>query len=60
MIILHLFPKILLNQLIQGARKLNLHLTAVIPPSAVLHQQVAALPFDNEKDAVKSFTDANV
>jgi hypothetical protein len=52
-VILHLFPKILLHQLIQGARKNDLHLTAVLPPFGVLHQQVAALPFDKTKDEVE-------
>ena len=35
-VVLHLFPRLLLNQLIQGCKQNGLHLTAVIPPSAVL------------------------
>ncbi len=52
-VLLHLFPKILLNQLIQGARKNELHLTAVLPPFGVLHQQIGALPYEKDKDGVE-------
>src|SRR5262249_17252736 len=43
-VVLHLFPRLLLNQLIQGCKRNGLHLTAVLPPSAVLHHQLTQLP----------------
>src|SRR6266567_1460532 len=42
-ILLHLFPRLLVNQLIQGCKRNGLHLAAVIPPSAVLQQQLTQL-----------------
>jgi hypothetical protein len=50
-VVLHLFPRLLLNQLIQGCKRNGLHLTAVIPPSAVLHHQLSQLPLDQEEVA---------
>lgn len=43
-VILHLFPRILLGQLVNACRKYDLHLRAVIPPSAVTHYQLSQLP----------------
>jgi hypothetical protein len=43
-VILHLFPRILLGQLVNACRKFDLHLRAVMPPSAVVHHQLSQLP----------------
>jgi hypothetical protein len=51
-ILLHLFPKLLLNQLIDGCKRNGLHLAAVIPPSAVLQQQLTRLPLQKEEAAL--------
>ncbi len=51
-IILHLFPKLLLNQLVQGAQKNDLHLVSVLPPTAVLHGQLAQLPLEKDEIAL--------
>ena len=48
-VVLHLFPRLLLNQLIQGCKRNGLHLTAVLPPSAVLHHQLTQLPLENDE-----------
>jgi len=48
-LVLHLFPRLLLNQFIQGCKRNGLHLTSVLPPSAVLHHQLTQLPLDNEE-----------
>jgi hypothetical protein len=45
-VLLHLFPRILLNQLSQASRRHDLHLVSVMPPSVVLQQQLASLPAD--------------
>ncbi len=42
--LLNLFPKPLLDELLAGARKANLYLTGVFPPTAVLQDQLQALP----------------
>ncbi len=47
-IVLHLFPRLLLNHFLQGCKRNGLHLTSVLPPSAVLQQQLAELPLDND------------
>ena len=49
---LHLFPRVLLNQLIQGCQSNGLHLTAVIPPSAVLQQQLTRLQLHKDQAAL--------
>lgn len=49
--LLNLFPKPLLDELLVGARKANLFLTAVLPPTAVLHNQLQELPAQ-ENDVV--------
>ncbi|MGH7967393.1 MAG: hypothetical protein ACREIC_01565, partial [Limisphaerales bacterium] len=45
-VLLHLFPRVLLNQFIQGARNNGLHLGSVLPPSAMLHYQITQLPLE--------------
>jgi hypothetical protein len=45
-IVLHLLPRPLLNQLIQGCKLNGLHLAAVLPASAVLQLQLPQLPLD--------------
>ena len=42
-VVLHFLPKQLVTQLVQGCKRNGLRLTAVIPPSAVLHQQFVHL-----------------
>ena len=42
--LLNLFPQPLLDELISGAREAGLFLTAVLPPTAVLHNQLLELP----------------
>ncbi len=49
--LLNLFPKPLLEELLAGARKANLFLTGVFPPTAVLQQQLQELP-NPEADVV--------
>src|SRR5262245_17881138 len=45
-VVLHLFPKPLLTQLLQGCQRNDLYLTSVLPPSAVLHHQLRQLPLE--------------
>jgi hypothetical protein len=42
--LLNLFPQPLLDELVSGAREAGLFLTAVLPPTAVLHNQLLELP----------------
>ena len=51
-VVLHLFPRLLLDQLIQGCKRNDLHLTAVLPPSAVLHHQLTQLPLAKDEVAL--------
>jgi hypothetical protein len=51
-VILHLFPKALLDQLVLGCKRNGLRLTAVIPASAVLHSQLSDLPLENGETAL--------
>lgn len=51
-VILHLFPRQVLNQMIQGCRRVGLDLTSVLPPSAVLHHQLTQLPLDEDEVAL--------
>ncbi len=51
-VILHLFPRMLLNQFIHGCKTNGLHLTTVLPPSAVLHRQMSQLPLGKEDIAL--------
>ncbi len=48
-VVLHLFPKLLLNQFIQGCRRNGLHLNAVIPASAVVQHQLTQLGIDKDE-----------
>src|ERR1041385_8778617 len=48
-VVLHLFPKALLDKLVQGCLENDLHLTSVLPASAVLHHQLTRLPADKEE-----------
>jgi len=47
---LHLFPRLILNQLALACKRNGLHLASVLPASVVLQQQLASLPL--EKDDV--------
>ena len=49
-VVLHLFPKQLVSQLVLGCKRNGLRLTAVLPPSVVLQQQFGLLGL--EKDEV--------
>jgi len=51
-VVLHLFPKPLLTQLLQGCQRNSLYLTSVLPPSAVLHQQLRQLPLEKGEVAL--------
>jgi hypothetical protein len=48
-VVLHLFPKLLLNQFIQGCKRNGLHLTAVLPASAVLQYQLTQLGIEKDE-----------
>jgi hypothetical protein len=48
-VVLHLLPKQLINQLVLGCKRNALRLTAVIPPSAVLHQQFEHLGLQKDE-----------
>jgi Tfp pilus assembly protein PilN len=48
-VVLHLFPKLLLNQFIQGCRRNGLHLNSVIPASAVVQHQLTQLGIDKDE-----------
>ena len=50
-VILHLFSKPLLDQLVQGCQRSGLDLISVVPVSAVLHRQLTQLPLE-EKEVV--------
>jgi len=47
-----LFPRLTLNQLSQGCRRNGLHLTSVMPASAVLHYQITQLPLAKDEVAL--------
>lgn len=51
-VILHLFPKLLLNQLVQGAEKSDLDLVSAMPATAVVHGQLTQLPLEKEEIAL--------
>jgi hypothetical protein len=51
-VILHLFPKPTLDQLVQGCQGNGLDLIAVVPVSAVLHGQLTQLPLEKEEVAL--------
>ena len=47
-VILHLFPKSMLDQLVQGCKSNGLDLISAVPVSAVLHRQLTQLPLEKE------------
>ena len=51
-VILHLFPKPLLDQFVQGCQRNGLDLVSVVPVSAVLHHQLMRLPLEQEEAVV--------
>lgn len=51
-LLLHLFPKALLDQLVDGASQAGLHLVGVHPPTAVLEGQMRQLPLEKDEVAV--------
>lgn len=51
-VILHLFPKQLLDQLVAGCKRNGLRLIAAIPAAAVLHKQLTDLPLENGETAL--------
>jgi hypothetical protein len=56
-VVLHLFPRVLLNQCMEACQKCGLHLTGVVPVSAVLQRQVQQLPLGkNELGVVAAET----
>ncbi len=48
-VLLHLFPRTLLDQFVQGCKQNGLHLTAVLPASVVLQNQLTQLSAGNEE-----------
>ena len=51
-VLLHLFPKPFIDQLVQAAGEAELKLARVIPASAVLQRQLAALPLQGDEVAL--------
>ncbi len=51
-VVLHLLPRALLHQLIQGCHNNGLFLTSVAPPSGVLHQQLRLLSLEKGQAAL--------
>ena len=51
-VILHLFPRQLLDQLVQGCKRNGLRLSTVVPAAAVLHSQLAELQLEKEQTAL--------
>jgi hypothetical protein len=51
-LLLHLFPKNLLNLLIQGCAKADLYLAGVTPATAVLRSQLPHLPIEKDEVAL--------
>ena len=51
-LVLHLFPRVLLDQLVQAAQRNDLFLTSVLPATAVLQAQLPQLPMEKEGIAV--------
>jgi hypothetical protein len=48
-VVLHLFPKLILNQFIQGCKRNGLHLNSIIPASAVVQHQLTQLGLDKDE-----------
>ena len=51
-VILHLFPRQLLDQLVQACKRNGLRLTCVMPASGVLHCQLMELPLEKDEIAL--------
>jgi hypothetical protein len=51
-VVLHLFPKLLLNQFIQGCKRNGLHLTSVLPASVVLQHQLTQIGIEKDEIAM--------
>src|SRR5205823_11521057 len=51
-VVLYLIPNTLLTQFLQGCQRHGYYLTAVLPPSAVLHQQRRQLPLEKGEVAL--------
>ena len=51
-VLLHLFPKPLLDQLVQAAQRNDLFLTSVLPSTAVLQSQLEQLPMEKNEIAL--------
>jgi hypothetical protein len=51
-VLLHIFPRLLIDQFIQGARAAGLHLTSVLPASAVVQRQFLQLPLPRADTAL--------
>ena len=51
-LLLHLFPKPLLDQLVQAAQRNDLFLTSVLPSTAVLQSQLEQLPMEKNEIAL--------
>jgi len=51
-VVLHLFPRQVLGQLNLGCRRCGVHLTSVLPTSAVLHHQMTQLPLEKDEVAL--------
>jgi len=51
-VILHLFPKQLLDHFVQGCKRNGLRLTCVMPASGVMHSQLTELPLEKEETAL--------
>jgi hypothetical protein len=59
-VLLHLFPKPFLDQLVQGCESAGLRLSKVFPATAVLNHQLKELPVDNDEVVlVAADTDGN-
>jgi hypothetical protein len=51
-VLIHLFPKVVLNQLTRACQRNGLHLTAVLFPSAVLCRQFSELGLEKQETAL--------
>lgn len=51
-VLVHLFPRALLDLLIQGAKTAGLHLVSVTPPTSILQQQLSRFPIRTDDIAL--------
>jgi len=51
-VVLHLFPKLLLDGLVRDCKRNGLELTSVVPASALLQQQITQLPLAKDQVAL--------